>query len=75
MGPHSDVFMIDGSDSEDRFSNMKAELFQLKFHQKVPTRIWTKDLRIWTPALYLWAKLIIIEMQCALKKYKDCDCN
>ena len=35
IGPHSDVFMIDRSDSEDHISNMKAENFQLKLHQKV----------------------------------------
>ena len=35
IGPQSDVFMIEASDSEDRISNMKAELFQLKLYQKV----------------------------------------
>ena len=35
MGDHYDIFMIGGSNSEDHISNMKAELFQPKFHQKV----------------------------------------
>ena len=75
MGPHSDVFKIEGSDSEDRISNMKAELFQLKLYQKVNIWIWTRDHCIMNPALYHWAKLIVIEKCCALNKYKDIDCN